>query len=199
MNLLNRVFWGCALVLAAGWVAAGQPQSEKPAFPPDQIAALVKQQFGATFTLPAKFSTPFLTADFDGDGIDDAVIVADSKEPFPDSVAFKYEVSDPYDAFFGMSDPRVGAAFATGEPHGTHDLLIIFGAGPEGWRAATPKAKFVIINLPFDTLDVGRMLLKKKKPPIFVIKAHEAELMDSAVYWDAKIKKWKWQPGETFN
>jgi len=32
------------------------------------------------------------------------------------------------------------------------------------------------------------MLISKKKPPIFVIKALEAQIMDSAVWWEAKKK-----------
>lgn len=196
MDILSRVFccWGLILAALAG---QSQPAANAPPAGADELAALVKRQFGASFTLPAKFPTPLVTADFDGDGIADAVIVADSKEPLPDSFAFKYEVADPYDAFFGAGDANVTASFGAGEPHGSHDLLVILGAGAEGWRAATPKAKFVIINLPFDTIEVGRMLLKKKKPPVFVIKAHEAEIMSSAVYWDGK--KWKWQPGDTVN
>ena len=77
--------------------------------------------------------------------------------------------------------------------------VIILGSGPEGWRAATPKAKFVIINLPFDEIAVGRMLIKKNKPPIFVIKARESQIMDSAVWWDAKKKRWRWEPGNAVN
>ena len=41
------------------------------------------------------------------------------------------------------------------------------------------------------------MLISKKKPPIFVIKALETQVMSSAVWYDAKKKKWKWEPGDT--
>ena len=180
-------------------MASGQSQPKSSAAqpaPPD-LEALVKQQFGPTFSLPEKFATPLITADFDGDGVEDAVIVVNSSEPFPDSVALKYRVIDPYNAYFGMGDPRLSASFKVNDPRYNHTLVIIFGVGPEAWHAAVPKAKFVVINLPFDSIHVGRMLVKKKKPPIFVIKAREAEIMDSAVYWDGK--KWKWEPGETVN
>ncbi len=178
-------------------IAAGQsqPAPATPQAPQPDLAALVKQQFGPTFSFPAKFPTPLITADFDGDGVEDAVIVAASSEPFPDSVAFKYKVTDPYDAYFGMGNPALNATFNTNDPQRNHLLLVIFGAGPEAWRAATPKDKFVILNLPFDDISVGRMLVKKNKPPIFVIKAHESQIMDSAVWWDAKKKRWKWDPG----
>ena len=187
----------CVCFALATCIAGGQQQpaaSSPPAATPD-LAALVKQQFGATFTVPAKFPTPLITADFDGDGVEDAVIVASSTEPFPDSYSFKYTVIDPYNAYFGIGNPAVSSQFGTSDPKRDHDLLIILGSGPDAWRSATPKDKFVVINLPFDDITVGRMLIKKNKPPIFVIKAHESQLMDSAVWWDAKKKRWKWEPG----
>ena len=161
-----------------------------------QLAALVKKQFGDTFTIPDKFSTPMIVADFNGDGIPDVAIVANSKEPFPDSYNFKYQVGDPYHAYFGFGNPQMTSAFSADPAH-THDLLVIFGDGPEAWRTATPKAKFVLINVPFDSIAVGRILISKKKPPIFVIKALESEIMDSAVFWEAKKKRWRWEPGDT--
>lgn len=197
---------GIVLFFAVG-IAIGQsvqaPPTAAPAaaatpVPPDaaQLEALIKQQFGATFSLPAKFSTLALAADFDGDGVEDLAIVANSKDPMPDSFSFKYEVADPYHAYFGMSNPRLSAGF-NADPEHSHHLLIIFGSGKDAWRAAVPKAKFVLINVPFDSVEVGRMLVSKKKPPIFMIKALEARIMDSAIWWDAKKKRWKWEPGDT--
>ena len=196
------MFLGKVLFLAACVAATQSPQASQsvaaPATSTDaaQLAAIVKQQFGATFTVPEKFPTPLITADFDGDGVEDVAIVASSKEPIPDSFAFKYEVADPYHAYFGFGNPRVTSSFSA-DPQHTHHLLVIFGSGKDAWRAATPKGKFVLINVPFDSLEVGRMLITKKKPPIFVIKAVEAQVMDSSVWWDAKKKKWKWEPGDT--
>jgi len=192
------------LVLTAN-LLIGQPQSPAVTAPAAQslagvdLAGLVKKQFGSTFTLPQGYSTPLITADFDGDGVEDVVIVADSKEPLPDSVAFKYTVADPYNSYFGFGNPAVTSNFNTSDPRKNHDLLIIFGVGTDAWHAATPKAKFVIINLPFDSIEVSRTLIKKNKPPIFSIKAREAEIMDSAVFWDAKKKRWKWEPGNAVN
>lgn len=197
-------FLGKFLLLAACVAAAQSPQtSPKPAAAAPsstvdtaQIAALVKQQFGDTFTLPAKFPTPLITADFDGDGVEDVAIVANSKDPMPDSYAFKYDVADPYHAYFGFGNPKYTASF-NADPEHAHHVLVIFGSGKEAWHAATPKAKFVLINVPFDTLEVGRLLISKKKPPIFVIKALESQVMDSAVWWEAKKKRWRWEPGNT--
>ena len=194
---------GIVFFLAA-CIAVGQsPQTAPPALAanpasPDaaQLEALIKQQFGATFTLPAKFSTLAIVADFDGDGVEDLAIVANSKDPLPDSFSFKYEVADPYHAYFGFGNPRLTSGFRA-DPEHSHHLLIIFGSGKEGWHAATPKAKFVLVNVPFDSVEVGRMLVSKKKPPIFIIRVLEAQVMDSAVWWDAKKKRWKWEPGDT--
>jgi hypothetical protein len=199
MNLVGKL-----LLLSACVAAAQSPQSSQSAAPAasaasaesTQLAAIVKQQFGNTFTIPAKFSPPFISADFDADGVEDVAIVADSKDPLPDSFAFKYEVADPYHAYFGFGNPKVTSTFSA-DPGHTHHFLVIFGSGKESWHAATPKAKFVLINVPFDTFEVGRMLISKKKPPIFVIKALESQIMDSSVWWEAKKKRWRWEPGNT--
>lgn len=195
--VVKMFLWAVCLSLAS-WqsqnVAPDVPQNGGKMEP---ITPLVKQQFGPGFTITSSLPTSIVVADFDGDGIEDAAIVADSKDPLPDSYSFKYSVSDPYYTFFGLGNPRQTASFGHADPQHNHDLLIIFGVGPDAWRSATPKAKFVLINVPFDTIEVGRMLVKKDKPPIFVIRATESRLMDSSVYWDAKKKRWKWQPGDT--
>ncbi|MBZ5525455.1 MAG: hypothetical protein LAP21_24790 [Acidobacteriia bacterium] len=183
-------------------MASGQSQPKAKAAPPapsPELTALVQKQFGKTFTLVPGFPTPLITADFDGDGVEDVAIVVLSSEPIPDSFEYKYKVVDPYNGYFGMGDPSITTAFSTSDPKRKHELVVIFGAGPEAWHAAVPKAKFVMVNLPFDTIEVGRLLIKKDKPPVFVIKAREAEVMDSAVFWEAKKKRWRWQPGGTPN
>src|SRR5215470_14634109 len=116
MNSMRRVFV-CLGFMVAVCIAGGQSQPQAAPQPgiPD-LASLVKQQFGSTFTLPAKFPTPLITADFDGDGVEDAVIVADSSEPFPDSFSFKYKVIDPYNAYFGLGNPSISASFSTVDP-----------------------------------------------------------------------------------
>ena len=204
-------FMGLVLFLAACIAAAQSPQAtQQPSAPAPtaapspaantidaaQLAALVKQQFGETFTVTAKIAVPIIIADFNGDGIPDIAIVADSKEPLPDSFAFKYTVADPYHSYFGFGDPRITTSF-NADPGHIHDILVIFGGEKDGWRSVTPKAKFVLVNTPFDSISVGRMLVSKKKPPIFVIKALESQIMDSAIFWEPKKKRWRWEPGDT--
>src|SRR5258707_12306583 len=71
------------------------------------LAALVKQQFGGTFTLPAQFPTPLITADFYGGGVEVLAIVSNIKEPVAHSFEFKYEVADPYESYFDFGIPQI--------------------------------------------------------------------------------------------
>jgi hypothetical protein len=194
---------GRAILLATCVAAAQSTPKTSPANSDDAkfaaipVAPLVAQQFGPTFTPTKALPRTILSADFDSDGVEDVVIAADSDDPMPDSFQYKYQVADPYNSFFGFGDPRHTSTMAHYDPGHTHDLLIIFGAGPDAWRSATPKAKFVLINVPFDSFALGRLLIKKNKPPIFVIKVEEARLMESTLFYDAKKKRWRWQPGDT--
>src|SRR5260221_6255160 len=172
---------GKVLFLAASLVAAQSPTASNTAQPEAQaqpgptaktesIATVVKQQFGSTFSVATNLATSFIVSDFDADGVEDVAIVADSKDPLPDSYDFKYEVADPYNSYFGYGNPRITAAFNSSDKLRNHSLLVIFGASKEGGTPTTPKAKFVLVNIPFDTVEAGRMLTRKKnKPPIFVI------------------------------
>ena len=190
MKSLGRV------VLLATCVAAAQssqkndpPAADSGKATATSVAPLIKKQFGPTFTATTSLPRTILSADFDGDGVEDVVIAADSNDPMPDSYEFN--------SFFGFGDPRQTANMSHYDPGHTHDLLIIFGAGPDAWRSATPKAKFVLINVPFDSFELGRLLIKKNKPPIFVVKMQEARLIESTIFFDAKKKRWRWQPGDT--
>jgi hypothetical protein len=151
----------------------------------------IHQQFGEEFAL-VNISTPFVR-DIDGDGVDDLVIVARSKTPMLDAAEHNYKVVDPYYSFYGYGDPKLTATF------GSEDLmeknlvvLVIHGAGPEAWRSQTPKAKFVVINLPLKKIAVRRFQLRKKQVnAIFAVEA-DASAGDSVVFWDGK--QYKYQP-----
>ncbi len=179
------------LVLGALLVmgAAQQPPPEPRVIPP-ALTELVKKQFGSCHTVVDDFSPVLLTGDLNGDSVDDAVIVGRCKNPLVDAQEFGYRVVDPHHAYFGFSDPKVTYEFNLRDPMRNRFLLVIHGAGPDAWRAAAPKEKFVLINVPFDRLGIGRILIKKKV--LWAISAEETSILTSAVYWDGK--KYKWEP-----
>jgi hypothetical protein len=80
-----------------------------------------------------------------------------------DQAQHQYTVIDPYYEFFGYGDPRITTTFSEGDPTRRGlVVLIIHGAGPDSWRAAVPKAKYVIVNLPYRTLSVRKFKLHKR-------------------------------------
>lgn len=186
----------CALVTAAAQqpnpVATSSPQTPIASVPPVNVDNdFIHKQFGEEFTL-VELSAPFVR-DIDGDGVDDLVIVAQSKKPMLDAAEHNYKVVDPYYNFYGYGDPKLTANF------GSEDLteknlvvLVIHGAGADAWRSETPKAKYVIINLPLKRIAVRRLQLRKKQVnAIFAVEA-DASASDSVVFWDGK--QYKYQP-----
>lgn len=152
----------------------------------------VHKQFGDTCSLvPGPLP---LKADLDGDGVEDIVIVARCRNPLPDQAEYNFRVVDPYNSYFGFGDPKITTEFASEDPERRGiSLLIIHGSGPDAWRSATPKAKFLVINLPFKQVAVKKMLVHKKSlTAIYAEEAHEGEGVISALYWDGK--KYKYQP-----
>ena len=152
----------------------------------------VRKQFGSTCTLEP--GPQPLTGDFNGDGLEDVVIVARCTNPLMDEAENNYKVIDPYDAFFGYGDPKVTTKFSSEDQQRRGlALLIIHGAGAEGWRAAEPKAKFIVINLPFRQIAVKKLIVRKKTVmAIYAEEAREGEGTISAIFWDGK--KYKYQP-----
>lgn len=160
------------------------PSAKQAAITP-QEREFVSTQFGSDFVLLDKF--PMLTADLDGDGTEDAVFVATRKgNPLVDQETFHYKVIDPYDEYFGWGDPRVTSTFHKDDPDEARYVLIV-----HDWQAATPKAKLVVLNLPFEKLAIHRIPGKKNK--VFTaITAEDLSGETSAIYWDVKKKKYKW-------
>lgn len=146
----------------------------------------IHKQFGENCSLldgPAQF-----VGDLDGDGIDDLIVAAKCKNPMADKDEYGFSVADPYDNFLGFGDVKVTSTFASDEPDRRGiSLLIIHGAGKDAWHSATPKAKFLLINLPFKTLTVKRLATKKRTMlGVYMEEQGEGEDTSSVLYWDGK-------------
>ena len=158
-------------VLSALLVVTAAAQSKKQPAPPPAHAKspsplvtdeLIHKQFGDNCSLLP--GPPQFVADIDDDGVEDLIVAARCKNPMADRDEYSFVVADPYDSFLGYSDVKVTSTFASDEPERRGvSLLIIHGADKDAWRAEKPKAKFLLINLPFKTLTVKRLTIKKKK------------------------------------
>jgi hypothetical protein len=189
------------LAVLLGMLAANASAQNKKEPPPPPAHAkapspavtneFIHQQFGDNCSLIA--GPPQFVADLDDDGIDDLVVAAKCKNPMADKDEYSFVVADPYDSFLGFSDVKITSTFASDEPERRGlSLLIIHGAEKDAWSAEKPKAKFLLINLPFRTLTVKRLALKKKTILGIYMEEHgEGEDMSSVVFWDGK--KYKYQ------
>lgn len=171
---------------------------------PDDLQAIVRAQFGPDFIIAAEKSNglkyvkpqadtwvPFLTADLDGDGVEDAIIVTRCAKPLSKAVDFHYTVVDPYFTANGFGDPKITATMNNDDPMQNFSVLIIHGEGPQAWRSPTPKSKFVIVNLPFDSLAITHVAGKKKGPPMTALALDEVESSGSVIFWDGKKYRWR--------
>jgi hypothetical protein len=190
-----------AIVLTAALHLAAAPPAKKVPPPPPPAPArspspavtddFIHKQFGDNCSLVA--GPQQYVADLDDDGVDDLLVVARCKNPMADRDEYSFVVGDPYDSFLGFGDVKVTSTFASDEPERRGvSLLIIHGAEKGGWQAATPKAKFLLINLPFKSLAVKRLTLKKRTVlGIYMEEQGEGEDTSSVVFWDGK--KYRYQ------
>jgi hypothetical protein len=186
-------------MLAAFLLVAAAQSKKQPPPPPAHAKApspavtdeLIHKQFGDNCSLLA--GPPQFVADLDDDGIDDLVVAAKCKNPMADKDEYSFVVADPYDTSLGYTDIKVTSGFGSDEPERKGlSLLIIHGAEKDAWRAETPKAKFLLINLPFKTLTVKRLAMKKKTIlGIYMEETGEGEDTSSVVFWDGK--KYRYQ------
>ncbi len=153
------------------------------------MTKIVHDQFGSGYKVLTEFAP--LLSDFDGDGIEDLAVAAKAVNPLLNAVEYHYTVVDPYHSFFGYGNPKVMMEFGADDPRQQgHVILIVHGAAEGAWHAAQPKAKFVVVNLPYNKLTLSHVLLHKK--PVGAVAAEEPDRVTSVVYWDGK--KYKYEP-----
>ena len=165
-------------------------QTKKPA--PHVDDDFVHEQFGASCALDPQFVP--LTADLNGDGVEDLVLVARCKNALIDQDEKNYRVIDPMNAFYGYGNPRITSSMGQRDPRLKGiSLLVIHGAGTDAWRSAKPGEKFVMINLEIKTVTVRKMKISKKKSTTAIyVEESTGDEMTSAIYWDGK--KYKYEP-----
>jgi|SRR5208283_748884 len=151
----------------------------------------IHKEFGDNCSLLS--GPPQFVGDLDYDGVDDLVVAARCKNPMADQAEYGFHVADPYDSFLGFGDVKVTSTFASDEPERKGvSLLIVHGVGPEAWRSDKEKPKFLLINLPFKTLTVKRLALKKRTVlGIYMEEKGEGESTSSVLFWDGK--KYRYQ------
>jgi hypothetical protein len=192
-----RVLVGLLVIFAAAaTLSAGKkPPPPPPAHAKSPVPAVtdeyVHKEFGDNCSVLA--GPPQFVGDLDGDGVDDLVIAARCKNPMADQAEYGFHVADPYNSFLGFGDVKVTSTFASDAPERKGvSLLIVHGVGSEAWRSGKEKPKFVLINLPFQTLTVKRLALKKKTVlGIYMEEKGEGEATSSVIFWDGK--KYRYQ------
>jgi hypothetical protein len=151
----------------------------------------VHKEFGENCALLP--GPPQFVGDLDGDGVDDLIVAGRCKNPLADQAEYGFVVADPYNSFMGFGNVKVTSTFASDEPERKGVcLLIVHGVGTEAWRSDKPKAKFVLINLPYKVLTVKRLALKKKTIlGVYMEEKGEGEQTSSVIFWDGK--KYRYQ------
>jgi len=173
-------FLGALLSTAPGRLLAQSPAPPASAEIAERVRMTVEREFGSRFKVVAKFQPMF--GDFDGDGKEDLAVVV-TGSPALEQAAHNFKLIDPYDSFYGYGNTRITMAFPIhldGPP--------LYVAIAHDWRAAHPSAKFVIVNLPFERIEVNRALWKKKS--VSALFATDSTGTQAEVIWDGKKYRW---------
>jgi len=179
-----------AFLVLFGGICLGATAWAQKTSEPTVDNAFVEQQFGSNCRL---IGMPSVRGDLNGDGVEDIVIPAHCNSPLMDQAENNYVVIDPYDSFFGYGNPKVTTAFVADDPQRRgFSLLVIHGAGPDAWHAAVPKAKFMLVNIPFRDIKLRKLQVKKKPRLAIYVAETGGDAMTSMVYWDGK--KYRYDP-----
>jgi hypothetical protein len=191
---INRAKLLLALLAISAASATLAADKKQPPPPPAHAKApvptitdeYIHKEFGDNCTLLP--GPPQFVADLDGDGVDDLVVAGRCKNPMADQAEYGFRVADPYNSFLGFGDVKVTSTFASDVPERKGvSLLIVHGVGPEAWRSDKTKAKFLLINLPFKSLAVKKLALKKRTVlGIYMEEQGEGEQTSSVLFWDGK-------------
>lgn len=164
---------------------------EKTNTAPSPEIDFMHKAFGDDFT--PEPGIPAVTGDLDGDGVEDIVMAARVKNALLGEGSYNYKVVDPYYSFFGYGDVKVTGQFSVEDPH--HKglvLLVVHGNGTQAWHSETPKAKFVVVNLPFEKVSMRRWQIKKKLTNAIFTQETFTAAGDAVIFWDGK--KYKYEP-----
>jgi len=191
ISLVLLMMAAATATLSAGKKPAPPPPAHAMSPVPAVTDEYIHKEFGENCSLLG--GPPQFVGDLDGDGIDDLVVAGRCKNPMADKDEYAFLVADPYDSFLGFGDVKVTSTFASDAPERKGVcLLIVHGVGPEAWRSDKPKPKFLLINLPFKTLTVKRLTLKKRVTlGVYMEEKGEGENTSSVVFWDGK--KYRYQ------
>jgi len=146
---------------------------------------MIDVQFGTGFKIDSNFTPQ--TGDFDGDGEQDIAIVAIGGKPLGGESGYGYTVQDPYNGYFGWGNPKITSQFGSVDGGPARRILVI-----HSWQKPTPKAKYVLINIPFEKWDITKKMLKKRL--ISILEIQESTGMGAILLFDGK--KYRWEPGD---
>ena len=116
----------------------------------------------------------------------DLALAAHVGNPLTNAVEHDYQVIDPYNAFFGYGNPKITEQFNVQDPRQQGlVVLIIHGAGAEGWHFSDSQSQVRGDQLRSTKLSLSRVQLKCKKT-VAAIAADEADTVSSVIYWSGK-------------
>jgi hypothetical protein len=197
-NTFINFLLSVVVISAAPATIAGADKKQPPPPPAHARAPVpavtddyIHKEFGDNCSLLP--GPPQFVADLDGDGVDDLVVAGRCKNPMADQAEYDFRVADPYNSFLGFGDVKVTSTFASDVPERKGvSLLIVHGVGPEAWHSDKTKPKFLLINLPFKTVTVKKLALKKKTIlGVYMEEQGEGEATSSVIFWDGK--KYRYQ------